>query len=209
MNKALHTYLKQHIIPIYHTFDQAHREDHVLSVIKHSLDIAKDYDVNMDMVYTIACYHDIGIQFGRSDHHLTGGLFLYNDESLKAFFNEEERLMMKEAVEDHRASRSEEPRSIYGKIIAEADRDISVDTVLLRTVQYGYKHYPKLTKEEHIKRACDHIKEKYGPHGYLKLWLKTKKNEEGLKSIHTLLEDQQEIVKILETLYENEKNKSK
>ncbi len=209
MKSALKTYLHDSIIPIYNHFDQAHREDHVLTVIKHSLEIAKDYDVNSDMVYTIACYHDIGIQFGRSDHHLTGGLFLYEDEKLKAFFNEEERLIMKEAVEDHRASRSEAPRSIYGKIIAEADRDIAIDTVLLRTVQYGYKHYPELTKEEHIKRAYEHIKEKYGQEGYLKLWLKTKKNEEGLKAIHLLLEDQKQIEKMIETLYENEKNKTK
>lgn len=207
MNKKLLAYLHTKIIPIYQSFDQAHREDHVMTVINQSLDIAKDYDVDLDMVYTVACYHDIGIQFGRSDHHLTGGLFLYHDENLQSFFTKEKMLIMKEAVEDHRASKSDAPRSIYGKIIAEADRDISIDTVLLRTVQYGYKHYPDLTKEEHIKRACEHIKDKYGPEGYLKLWLKTKENEQGLKEIHSLLLDQNKLEKIIETLYENEKNK--
>jgi uncharacterized protein len=207
MNKELVAYLHEHIIPIHQTFDQAHREDHVYKVIEHSLDIAKDFEVDNEMVYTIACYHDIGIQFGRSDHHLTGGLFLYDDLNLKSFFSEEKRMIMKEAIEDHRASASNPPRTIYGKIIAEADRDISVDTVFLRTVQFGLKHYPNLSKEEHIERAISHIEEKYGPHGYLKLWLKTKKNEEGLQQIHTLLEDSKRIKCMFEFLYDQEKNK--
>lgn len=207
MNKDLMTYLQESIIPMYQTFDPAHREDHVYKVIEQSLEIAKDFDCDLDMVYTVACYHDIGIQFGRSDHHLTGGIFLYDDERLKSFFNEEQRIIMKEAVEDHRASNDYPPRSIYGKIIAEADRDISVDVVFLRTVQFGLKHYPDLSKEDHIKRAIGHIEEKYGPHGYLKLWLKTKKNEEGLKEIHKLLEDPKRIKSIFESLYEQEKSK--
>ncbi len=187
MKEVLKQYLEQHIINLYQQFDLAHQKNHVYKVIEQSLEIAKDYDVNLDMVYVIACYHDIGMKFGRNDHHLTGGLFLYEDTFLKDWFNEEERLIMKEAIEDHRASREEPPRSIYGKLIAEADRDINPDTIILRTVQFGFKHYPDLSEDEHLQRAFDHIKEKYGPDGYLKLWLKTKKNQDGLNTIHTLL----------------------
>ncbi len=49
---------------------------------------------------------------------------------------------MREAVEDHRASTDHEPRSLYGKIVAEADRIIDPDTTLRRTVQYGLKQNP-------------------------------------------------------------------
>jgi uncharacterized protein len=41
---------------------------------------------------------------------------------------------MKEAVEDHRASSSRQPRSIYGKIVAEADRDIDTHEIFLRAI---------------------------------------------------------------------------
>jgi len=207
MEKSLLTYLYQQIIPIYRHFDQAHQMDHVETIIINSLEIAKDYKVDMDMVYVIACYHDIGIKFGRNDHHLTGGLFLYEDDELKKHFTEEQRMIMKEAVEDHRASNELEPRSIYGKIIAEADRDIDPNIVILRTVLFGLKHYPELEFEEHFKRAYDHIEEKYGPNGYLKLWLETKKNREGLSQIHELLKNKNEIKSLIFNHYQNNKNK--
>lgn len=206
MHPALHAYLHENIIPIYQTFDPAHQIDHVLKVIDNSLKIAADYDVDLDMVYVIACYHDIGIKFGRDNHHLTGGLFLFDDHVIREYFSPEKCLVMKEAVEDHRASRDEPPRSIYGKIIAEADRDISPDIVMRRTVQFGFKHYPNLTRDEHIERAYQHILEKYGPQGYLTLWLDTEKNRQGLKSIHDLLSDKPKMIETLINLYENEKN---
>jgi len=206
MDKALLTYLYHKIIPIYRLFDQAHQMDHVEKVIHASLSIAKDYDVNHDMVYVIACYHDIGMQFGRKDHHITGGLFLYQDKTLRTFFNEEDMKIMQEAVEDHRASNTHEPRTIYGKIIAEADRDIDPETVLRRTTQFGLKHYPELSFDEHFERAYQHVEEKYGEHGYLKLWLDTKKNKDGLKRIHALLKDPEKMRKMIQTFYENEKN---
>lgn len=206
MNPELKTYLHETIIPFYRAFDPAHQMDHVLTVIQNSLDIAADHDVNHDMVYVIACYHDIGMQCGRQDHHITGGRFLYDDVNLRRFFDESQMMIMKEAVEDHRASKEEPPRTIYGKIIAEADRDISTEIVMLRTVQFGYKHYPNITKQEHIARAYQHILEKYGPDGYLKLWLETKKNREGLNQIHALLKNRKQMEEYLERLYENEKN---
>lgn len=208
MHPALSEYLHEKIIPIYQSFDPAHQIDHVLKVIDNSLKIAADYDVDLDMIYVVACYHDIGIKFGRDNHHLTGGLFLYEDDVLKQYFTEEKRKMMREAVEDHRASREYPPRSIYGKIIAEADRDISPEIVMKRTIQFGFKHYPSLQKDEHIDRAYQHILDKYGPNGYLTLWLDTEKNREGLKTIHQLLIDKPIMLKTLENLYENEKKRN-
>ena len=205
MHPALKTYLHEKIIPIYQTFDPAHRQDHVAKVIHNSLEIAKDYDVNEDMVYVVACYHDIGIKFGRDNHHITGGLFLFDDQVLGQYFSDEERIVMKEAIEDHRASRELPPRTIYGKIIAEADRDISPEIIMQRTVQFGFKHYPLLTKDEHVLRAYHHILDKYGPDGYLKLWLETKKNRQGLLQIHALLANKPMMIQSLEILYENEK----
>ncbi len=203
MEEKLKRYLEETIISMYKQFDMAHQKDHVYKVIDNSLSIAKDYKVDMDMVYVIACYHDIGMKYGRKDHHITGGQFFYDDVFLMDWFNENSRIIMKEAIEDHRASKEIAPRSIYGKIIAEADRDIDPDTVILRTVQFGFKHYPNLSKEEHIQRAFDHIGEKYGPNGYLKLWLETKKNQEGLKKIHDLLSNPGTLFTIIKQHYDN------
>jgi uncharacterized protein len=203
MEKALLQYLYQKVIPIYRHFDQAHQMDHVETVISNALEIATDYEVNRDMVYVIACFHDIGMQFGREDHHITGGQFLFDDPVLPSYFTVSERIIMKEAIEDHRASRKDEPRTLYGKIIAEADRDISPDIVMRRTVQFGIKHYPELDFEAHFERAYQHIDEKYGPHGYLKLWLKTKKNQEGLSQIHEILKNKEKMKELILSLYNN------
>ena len=66
---------------------------------------------------------------------------------------------MKEAVEDLRASSSRQPRSIYGKIVAEADRDIDVHEIFLRAIEYGEENYPGKGKEEQWQRFADHMDE--------------------------------------------------
>ncbi|MDX9692407.1 MAG: HD domain-containing protein [Acholeplasmataceae bacterium] len=204
-NNKLIAYLNKEIIPIYDSFDHAHQKSHVFEVINDSIHIAKDYDTDLDMVYTIACYHDIGIQFGRENHHITGGLFLFNDKNLSEFFSHDQLITMKEAVEDHRASSKNPPRSIYGKIIAEADRQIDLESICVRTIQFGLKHYPDINQEEHIARAINHLHEKYGINGYLNLWLRTKRNEDGLKKIQELLKDEDKMKAFLKDLYFQQK----
>lgn len=190
VNQHLKKHIEETIIPQYAAFDKAHNKDHVYSVIENSLEIALDHDVNINMVYTIASYHDIGIMFGREHHHITSGQYLEGDRLLHQWFDQQQIRVMKEAVEDHRASNKHEPRTIYGKIISEADRMIDVDTILYRTIEYGKKHYPDYSFDEQFARAATHIESKYGEAGYLKLWLHTKKNSEGLKKLRSLLQDQ-------------------
>ncbi|AUD64027.1 hypothetical protein BK010_05885 [Tenericutes bacterium MO-XQ] len=195
-------YLYLDILAKYQTFDQAHQNDHVHQVLKTSLEIARELnDIRLDLVYVIAFYHDIGNLFGRDEHHLTGAKYLEDDQMIQKYFNQEDIKIMKEAIEDHRASHDQPPRSIYGKIIAEADRDIIPEIIIKRTVQFGLSHYPDINKEEHIIRAIDHIEEKYGRKGYLKLWLDSKKNVEGLEAVRKMLENKDELTKIINKYY--------
>ncbi|MBE0701093.1 MAG: HD domain-containing protein [Acholeplasmataceae bacterium] len=207
MNKKLIEYIEDNIIPIYRKMDAAHRPNHVRRVIKHAMEIAADFDVNQELVYVIAAYHDIGMQFGRENHHLTGGEYLENDLFLNSIFSKDTIKTMKQAIEDHRASNDIPPRSIYGKIIAEADRDIHPDIVLKRTVQFGLNHHPELSFDAHFERVYHHIKEKYGPQGYLKLWLKTKRNQDGLKMIHKLLENDLKMKDKIKLIFDRENSK--
>jgi uncharacterized protein len=195
-------YLYHEILKKYESFDQAHQHDHVHQVLKTSLEIAEKLnDIRFDLVYVIAFYHDIGNLYGRDQHHLTGAKYLEEDLMIQKYFNQKDIKIMKEAIEDHRASHETPPRSIYGKIIAEADRDIIPEIIIKRTVQFGLSHHPMLTKEEHIKRSIEHLEEKYGKQGYLKLWLDSKKNVEGLEAIRKMLENKEEITKIIEKYY--------
>lgn len=183
INPEIISYIETSILPQYTNFDKAHQTDHVQTVIQSSLDIAKDYDVNMNMVYVIAAYHDIGLVNGRKDHEKTSAAMLLTDQKLKTWFCTEELALMAQAVEDHRASNDYEPRSIYGRIVSEADRDIQYETIVRRTIEYSFKNYPAYTFEMHFTRCFNHIVEKYGESGYITLWLNTDKNLKNLEII--------------------------
>lgn len=187
----LKQYIEREILPRYVHFDAAHQLDHVETVIRESLLLAAYYPVDKNMVYAIAAYHDTGLSEGRKLHHIVSGKIVRSDEYLQRFFTEEQIEMMAQAVEDHRASNNHAPRSIYGKIVAEADRLIDAETIVQRTIQYTFDHYPGLDKEGNYQRFCTHMKEKYAEGGYLKLWIPESQNAVQLRAFQELLKDPQ------------------
>lgn len=204
MNKLLKDYIENNILPMYAEFDKGHNIDHARTVIEESIALAKDLDVNIDMVYTIAAYHDLGLCKDRKTHHIISGEILTKDENLKQWFNDEQILIMKEAVEDHRASSQSAPRSIYGRIAAEADRDIIPIKIIRRTIQYSLKNSPSTDKEVHWKHLVEHMQEKYSQGGYMKLWFENSKNAVKLQELRKIITDKQQLRNIFEQLYMEE-----
>lgn len=200
----LREYIEQEIIPQYAHFDKAHRTDHVLKVMEESMELAQYYDVDLLMVYVIAAYHDLGLCKGRELHHLVSGKILLADETLKQWFTDEQLLTMKEAIEDHRASNKQVPRSIYGKIVAEADRIIDPGVTLRRTVQYGLGNYPQLDKEKQYVRFLEHLNSKYAEGGFLKLWIPQSPNAKRLEELRQLIANKEELHKVFENIYSEE-----
>ena len=119
MNKELQAYVEQAILPRYEHFDRAHGPEHARTVIEQSLALARHYQVDRQMVYAIAAYHDVGLEKGREMHHIHSGEILAADTKLRQWFSPQQIAVMREAVEDHRASSDHEPRTIYGRIVAE------------------------------------------------------------------------------------------
>ena len=200
--KTLRQYIETEIIPRYDSFDAAHRRDHVEYVIAQSLKLAEHYDVDRDMVYVIAAYHDTGLAVDRKTHHLESGRIIRSDQSLRQWFDEDRIETMAQAVEDHRASSDHEPRSIYGKIVAEADRQIDPETIIRRTVQYGLSHYPGLDREGHWNRMLEHLNEKYAEGGYLRLWIPESDNAGKLKELHEIIKDRDYLESLFDRFYE-------
>lgn len=190
LNQALLQYIEQQIIPLYDHFDRAHQRDHVQMVIKQSMKLAKQLDVDAEMVFTIAAYHDVGLCEGRERHHLVSAQMLLADTELSKWFTTSQLQTMAEAVEDHRASSDHAPRSLYGRIVAEADRFIEPDTIIRRTLQYGLEHYPELDKRGHYERMMQHLHEKYGRNGYLKLWFDHSPNAERLEKLRQIIDNE-------------------
>ena len=198
-------FIETKILPKYAEFDRAHNLEHVTRVIRRSLDLVKTTGADINMVYAVAAYHDLGMSGPRAIHHLTGGKILAADNRLKKWFSAEQIKIMKEAVEDHRASASRAPRSLYGKIIAEADRDIDVGVVIRRTIQYGLSNYPELDKEGHWNRFKEHLDSKYSVNGYIRLWLPKSPNEQNLNDLRNLIADPPRLREVFERIFAEEK----
>lgn len=205
VSTPLRHHVEREILPQYDTFDPAHSRQHILTVIAHSMSLARHYPVLPDMVYAIAAYHDLGMTEGRDLHHLTAGRLVRKDTRLRQWFDAEQIEVIAQAVEDHRASSQQEPRSIYGKIVAEADRDIDSEKIVLRTLQFGWKHYPHADKEEQWRRTIAHLHEKYSEEGYMKLWIPESANAERLAELRRLIADKAKLRKLFEQLYRPEK----
>lgn len=197
-------YIETEILPRYEAFDKAHQRDHADYVIRQSLELAKHYDVDMDLVYAIAAYHDTGLAVDRKTHHIESGKIVRNDRRLDEWFTPEQIETMAQAVEDHRASNKNEPRSIYGKIVAEADRQIDGMTILRRTIQFGLNHYPELDREGHWERTLEHIYEKYAEGGYLRLWIPESPNAIRLREFQSMVKDTILLRKHFDEIYTQE-----
>ena len=65
VDESLKNYIETTILPLYDDFDAAHQRSHVDMVIEQSMAIAQNLNVNEDMVYVIAAYHDTGLAVDR------------------------------------------------------------------------------------------------------------------------------------------------
>ena len=204
----LENYIYNDITSRYAGFDPAHREDHVFTVISQALELLEkmpewiaaqkaagndvtdwDVPVRRDILLAAAAFHDLGLANGRENHHLDSGKIIREDQRMKEWFSPEEIEIIAQAAEDHRASGKSTPRSIYGMLVAEADRVIDGETIIRRTIQFGLKHYPDLDRKGHIDRAVAHLREKYGRGGYLKLWIPWSDNAARLSALQEIIAD--------------------
>lgn len=203
---ALHYHIEQDILPLYHSFDKGHDIRHARKVITESFKLATQYDADPLMSYTVAAYHDTGLRIDREHHHINAGIFLAQDKTLRQWFTEEQIQTMREAAEDHRASSRQHPRSLYGAIVAEADRDIDTETILRRTIQYGMHNFPLFDFEQQFQRAYEHLLDKYAEGGYIRLWLHSERNEAGLRRLRETINDTALLRQICRRIYDQEQD---
>ena len=204
INPELKEYIEKEILPRYDHFDAAHRRDHAIAVINRSLELCKDFEVDIQMAYAIAAYHDTGLIEGREHHHTVSARIIRQDKHLRRWFSEEQISTIADATEDHRASAKNEPRSIYGRIIAEADRQIEPHNIIRRTIQYGLTNYPHLNTEGHWTRTVEHLEEKYAEGGYLKLWIPDSENGRQLTVLRKIIADKAHLRQIFDRIFAEE-----
>ena len=192
INKDLENYIKRDILPQYEKNDSGHSLEHIDYVLKRCFKFAEQFqNIDFNILYTIATFHDIAHHIDKKNHEKLSADIFYNNEKMKNFFTESERILIKEAIEDHRASSASSPRSDYGKIISSADRSTDIDDFLRRTHAYTLKHFPECTKDEMLQRAKDHTEQKYGKSGYAKHYVKDEEYEAFREKINLLLQNEE------------------
>ena len=196
ITEELKQYIEEKVFPEYDKNESGHGINHIKDVIRRSFELVEEnqLEVNIDMVYVIAVYHDIGHHIDSKTHEIISADIMSKDKNLSKFFNEEELKIIKEAIEDHRASAKENPRSIYGKIVSSADRNNKVEDCLRRTYTYGKKLNPNATDEELFLRAYDVLQNKFGEDGYAKFYFKDSQYENFLKELRSLLKDKDKYI---------------
>ena len=197
MNRELKHYIVTEIKSKYKTFDKGHNISHFNFVTKNCVNYGKKLieqgiDVDLDLAYIVGAFHDIGIQDGREGHALASGKYVRADKMLAKHYDSETIEMIAQAVEDHSSHLKYEPRSIYGKIVADADRNNTLYLVFSRPVKYGIKNEPKTySREDHINRVYEFVTEKFGRNGYVNYWLDIPDTKQAQLEVWNLLDNEE------------------
>ncbi len=192
MNNNLKEYIENYIFPEYSKNDSGHGIEHINYVIDRCFKFARQFEnIDFDMLYTAAAFHDIAHHIDKENHEKLSAQIFFENYEMKRFFTEEQRIIIKEGIEDHRASSERTPRSDYGKILSSADRSTSVEEFLRRTHAYTLKHYDNLSLNEIIERGYIHTKEKYGKSGYAKSYVIDEEYNNFKRHIDEMINDKE------------------
>ena len=163
VRQDLKDYIAEHIFPEYEKNDGGHNIAHILEVIRRSFALNDTFKLGLDdnMIYAIASCHDWGKYEDHSVHHLIAARNFMNDEGMDNFFNPKEKQIIKEAIEDHRSSKEDTPRSVYGKLISSADRNTRIDIVFIRSFFVAHERMPETIIEEYLDYTIKRLSKKY------------------------------------------------
>ena len=203
LNPDLVSYIEENIFPEYDLNEIGHGINHILDVINHSFNIAQNYDVNLNIVYAVAAYHDIGHHIDRKKHEVISAEMMIKDSNLSNFFSKDDLNTIKIAIEDHRASNDSEPRNLYGRIISAADKNLTVKKAICRTFTYTKEHNPEFTFNDVLEEIYNHLNNKFGKNGYAKVYIKDEYFENFKSEIISLLENKNKFLEfVMQTLKE-------
>lgn len=209
INESLKKYIEENVMAQYKKNNYGgHDWEHIQDVINRSFELIEKFNLNLNpnLVYVIAAYHDIGYAEDPDNHEKVSSLMFMNDDKMNAFFTEEERKIIAEAIVDHRASLEYEPRSIYGKLVSSADRATDVEKMLKRSIAFqAEKHKSENpTAEDVIEYSFKKLSSKYGNGGYAKMYYQDDKYKKFISKMNTLCSNKNEFIKVEQNLIEND-----
>lgn len=190
----LKEYIEKEILPQYRLNDKGHNQNHIEFVLKRAFEISKYYDISYNILYVCVCFHDIACHINRELHEVLSAQVAFKDEYLNNFFNTSEMNIIKEAIEDHRASSNNIPRNIYGKILSSADRKVDIKTYFVSSLFFKATNISKVDMEEAIEKSYNHAIDKFGKNGYAtkKFYVEDKRYQKFLNDLQYLIDNKDE-----------------
>ena len=211
VDNKLKEYINNKILPEYDLNDEGHNKNHIEFVLKRAFELSKNYDINYNILYVCVSLHDIACHINREEHEVLSANIAYKDEFLNKFFNKEELTIIKEAIEDHRASSDKIPRNIYGKILSSADRKVDIKTYLISSLFFQVTDIDNLDMNESIEQSYNHAIKKFGKNGYAtnKFYVDDKRYKEFLTNLQYLIDNKDQFYKLAEIVFNEVKSNKK
>ena len=116
INQELKKYIYEEVVPRYMEFDDAHKEDHALTVIAQAMHLLSGREewvssqecvdpfwltsIDENMLLAAAACHDLGLVNGRDNHHKDSGIIIRSDSRLAQWFTPEQIEVIAQAAED-------------------------------------------------------------------------------------------------------------
>ena len=190
-------YVEGVIFPQYAKNDQGHGIVHIKEVIRRSFALKDTLKLDLDdnMIYAIAACHDLGKYEEKKDgekHSIIAARRFINDKTMPKFFYDDERTIIKEAIEDHSSSLAQPPRSKYGELVSSADRNTRIEIVFIRSFFVGKARTPEMTVEEFLDFTFKRLSKRYGEENPENMFLEDETYRVFLNEMRTLLQNEVE-----------------
>lgn len=194
VNKDLKEYIEESVFPKYESNDKAHGIIHILEVIRRSFALNDTLKLNLDkdMIYAIAACHDIGKYINSDIHEKIAAEEFIKDENMKNFFDDNKRKIIKEAIEDHRSSKEDTPRSDYGKLISSADRNTRIEIVFIRSFFVAKAKMPEYNIEDYLDYTIKRLSKRYSEENPENMFYEDEIYRIFLKDMRQLLKNEEE-----------------
>ena len=209
IDNTLKEYINDKILPKYDLNDKGHNKNHIEYVLRRALEISKGCSIDYNKLYTCVYFHDIACHINREEHEILSADIAYKDAFLNNFFSNNEMVIIKEAIEDHRASSNRIPRNIYGKILSSSDRNVSIKDFFVSSLFFKVSNINSLDMNKAIENSYNHAIDKFGKNGYAvnKIYVDDKKYKKFLNNLQHLIDNKDEFYELAKLVFDEVKNK--
>lgn len=193
VREDLKNYIEECIFPKYEPNDKAHGIIHIREVIRRSFALNDTMKLHLDknMIYAISACHDLGKYINSDIHEKLAADIFIKDENMKKYFTDEQRNIIKDAIEDHRSSKEDNPRTIYGKLISSADRNTRIEIVFIRSFFVAKAKMPEENIEDYLDYTFKRLSKRYSMENPENMFLEDNIYKTFLNDMRNLLKDEQ------------------